>query len=330
LVKALWLKPQLLIIDQPYTGLDVASRKNLNILLDEISMDGVQLILISNDSELPSSINRFAEIKEGQITVSNSREITSIYTKKHSRSIPDFLKESPVYSSNDIVKMVDVNISYGDKKVLKNINWEVKSGEKWLLQGHNGSGKSTLLSLVNGDHPQSYANELYLFGNRRGSGESIWDIKQHIGLISPEFHWYFDATATVWQSIASGFYDTIGLFQQLPYTKSIQVDELVEYFGLTSSKNELLSALPLGKQRLVLLARTIIKNPELLILDEPCQGLDQQQTQHFNQLVDELCSNGMTLIYVGHFESQLPTCIEKRILLEKGEVESTEIIEELI
>jgi molybdate transport system ATP-binding protein len=330
LVKALWLKPQLLIIDQPYTGLDAASRKNLNILLDEISMDGVQLILICNDSELPSSINRFAEIKEGQITVSNSREITSIYTKKHSRSIPDFLKESPVYSSNDIVKMVDVNISYGDKKVLKNINWEVKSGEKWLLQGHNGSGKSTLLSLVNGDHPQSYANELYLFGNRRGSGESIWDIKQHIGLISPEFHWYFDATATVWQSIASGFYDTIGLFQQLPYTKSIQVDELVEYFGLTSSKNELLSALPLGKQRLVLLARTIIKNPELLILDEPCQGLDQQQTQYFNQLVDELCSNGMTLIYVGHFESQLPTCIEKRILLEKGEVESTEIIEELI
>jgi len=324
LVKALWLRPQLLIIDQPYTGLDAASRKNLNILFDEVSEAGVQLILISNDTELPTSINRFAEIKDGKISVSDSRVIKSVSAEKHLKEIPDFLRESPVYSSKEIVKMIDVSISYGEKQVLKNINWEVKAGEKWLLQGHNGSGKSTLLSLVNGDHPQSYANKLYLFGNRRGSGESIWDIKQHIGLISPEFHWYFDASATVWQSIASGFYDTVGLFQQLPYSKSQQVDELVAYFGLNENKNELLTALPLGKQRLVLLARTIIKNPELLILDEPCQGLDQQQTQHFNQLVDELCSNGMTLIYVGHFESQLPTCIEKRILLEKGEVKAVE------
>lgn len=324
LVKALWLKPQLLVIDQPYTGLDAASRKNLNMLLDQIAEEGVQLILISNDQELPTSIHRFAEIKDGQIETAYTRENTLAAFETHNREIPDFLKESPVYASDNIVKMVDVNISYGDKQVLKNINWEVKAGEKWLLQGHNGSGKSTLLSLVNGDHPQSYANELYLFGNRRGSGESIWDIKQHIGLISPEFHWYFDATATVWQSIASGFYDTVGLFQQLPYTKSSQVDELVEYFGLTESKNELLTSLPLGKQRLVLLARTIIKNPELLILDEPCQGLDLQQTQRFNQLVDELCSNGMTVIYVGHFESQLPTCLEKRIVLEKGEVKVVE------
>ena len=330
LVKALWLKPQLLIIDQPYTGLDAASRKNLNVELDKLSADGVQLLLISNDSEYPASINRFAKIIDGQIAVFNSKEISPVSNEKSTKKIPDFLKESPVFSSDTIVKMVNVNISYGEKQVLKNINWEVKAGEKWLLQGHNGSGKSTLLSLVNGDHPQSYANELYLFGNRRGSGESIWDIKQHIGLISPEFHWYFDATSTVWQSIASGFYDTVGLFQQLPYSKSAQVDELVAYFGLTENKNDLLSSLPLGKQRLVLLARTIIKNPELLILDEPCQGLDQQQTQHFNQLIDELCSNGMTLIYVGHFESQLPTCIEKRILLEKGEVKVVENILESV
>ncbi|TBO40302.1 ATP-binding cassette domain-containing protein [Pedobacter kyonggii] len=324
LVKALWLKPQLLIIDQPYTGLDKASRKNLNTLLDQITAEGVQLILICNDLEFPESIDSFAEIIDGQIVSSFSREIGDLPPEIHKRKIPAFLKESPTYSSTDMVKMVDVNISYGEKQVLKNINWEVKAGEKWLLQGPNGSGKSTLLSLINGDHPQSYANELYLFGNRRGTGESIWDIKQHIGLISPEFHWYFDATSTVWKCVASGFYDTVGLFQQLPYSKRAQVDELIEYFGLTENKNELLTALPLGKQRLVLLARTIIKNPELLVLDEPCQGLDQQQTRHFNQLVDELCSNGMTLIYVGHFESQLPTCIEKRILLEKGEVKVIE------
>lgn len=330
LVKALWLKPQLLIIDQPYTGLDAASRKNLNILLDKVSAEGVQLVLISNDNELPSSINRFAEIKDGELIELASREISKSSAQHHDREIPGFLKKSPVYSSDEIIRMIDINISYGEKQVLKNINWEVNAGEKWLLQGPNGSGKSTLLSLVNGDHPQSYANTLYLFGKKRGSGESIWDIKQHIGLISPEFHWYFDAASTVWQSIASGFYDSVGLFSQLPYSKSILVDEIIAYFGLTAHKNDLLKTLPLGKQRLVLLARTIIKNPELLILDEPCQGLDKQQTQHFNQFIDELCSNGMTLIYVGHFESQLPGCLENRILLENGEVKAINNILEAV
>jgi len=320
LVKALWLKPQLLIIDQPYTGLDASSRKNLNSLLDKIALEGVQFILIGNDTVLPSLLNRFASLKDGKLVEVNAATNLFITTEHPRVEVPHFLTLAPTYSSRQIAKMVNINISYGQKKVLKNINWEIKAGERWLLQGHNGSGKSTLLSLINGDHPQSYANELYLFGNRRGSGESIWDIKQHIGLISPELHWYFDSSSTVWESIASGFYDTAGLFQHIPYTKSQQVDELVNYFGLTADKHEKLSTLPLGKQRLALLARTIIKNPELLILDEPCQGLDQQQTRHFNKLVDELCSNGMTLIYVGHFESQLPSSLTHRLVLNQGEV----------
>lgn len=326
LIKALWLKPQLLILDQPFTGLDKNSRKSLNTLLDGVANEGVQLILICNDEELPASINRFAKMEAGQIAELSSIESAAALPERPLRAIPTFLRSPPAYTSDNLVKMRNINISYGEKQVLKNINWEVNAGEKWLLQGHNGSGKSTLLSLINGDHPQSYANTLYLFGNKRGSGESVWDIKQHIGLISPEFHWYFDVSSTVWESIACGFYDTVGLFQQLPYSKKIQVDELVEYFGFTESKDELLSALPLGKQRLVLLARTIIKNPELLILDEPCQGLDQQQTQYFNQLVDELCSNGMTLIYVGHFESALPGSLEKRITLADGAVQAIEPI----
>ncbi len=216
--------------------------------------------------------------------------------------------------------MTGVNINYDEKQVLKNINWEVRSGEKWLLQGHNGSGKSTLLSLVNGDHPQAYANNIHLFGNKRGSGESIWDIKKNIGLISPEFHWYFDSSSTVKQSIASGFLDSVGLYRQLGEEKQKQVDALIHYLDLEEHKNETLNTLPLGKQRLALLARAIIKNPKLLILDEPCQGLDEQQTAHFNQLVDELAGEGKTLIYVAHTEDQLPKCLNYRLILAKGEV----------
>lgn len=327
LVKAIWLKPQLLILDQPYNGLDTRSRQNLNALLEEISAEGTQLIIVGNETELPAAINRFAEIKDGvlQEISSESRKVNA--AEILSKPVPAFLNHSavPVYDEH-IIRMIDVNITYSGKRVLKDINWEVISGEKWLLQGHNGSGKSTLLSLICGDHPQAYANNFHLFGNKRGSGESIWDIKKRIGLISPELHWYFDASATVWQTVASGFFDSSGLFCNPGSTKHAQVDELIGYFGLTAYQNTLMNVLPLSKQRLALLARTIIKNPEILILDEPCQGLDDQQTQHFNKLVDELCGYGTTLIYVGHFESQLPSCLEKRILLEHGEVKSIESI----
>jgi molybdate transport system ATP-binding protein len=319
LVKALWLKPQLLILDEPYTGLDAASRQNLNRLLMELTLVGVQLILITNEEAIPTCINHFAMLKDGKIKINSARTINFVAPKKQ-RKLPSFLLEPPKYTSQDLIKMKGVNISYGDKQILKNINWEVNAGEKWLLRGHNGSGKSTLLSLINGDHPQAYANNIYLFGNKRGSGESIWDIKKHIGLISPEFHWYFDSSATVWESIASGLNDSVGLFTTLVDGKKEMVDELISYFDLEEDKNELLKLLPLGKQRLVLLARTIIKNPELLVLDEPCQGLDSQQTQHFNELIDELCSNGMTLIYVAHTEAQLPKSIRDCLTLYQGEV----------
>lgn len=327
LVKALWLKPQLLILDLPYNGLDVLSRQNLNTLLEEITEAGTQLILISNEADLPVCIDRIAVIKAGILLEISAEDRHWNEVKVNNRPLPAFLTETVAPSSSAaLIKMIDVNISYGEKKVLKNINWEVKAGEKWVLNGHNGSGKSTLLSLICGDHPQAYANNFYLFGNKRGSGESIWEIKEKIGLISPELHWYFDPSATVWQSIVSGFYDSSGLFCDPGYSKKAQTDELISYFGLDEYKDTLMNELPLGKQRLALLARTIVKNPEILILDEPCQGLDQQQTTHFNRLVDELCKNGTTLIYVGHFEAQIPACIEKRMVLENGEVKSIETL----
>jgi molybdate transport system ATP-binding protein len=332
LVKALWLNPQLLILDQPYNGLDARSRKNLNTLLDELAEQGTQLILIANDMAIPACIDRFAEIREGKLVeISASDRMADFFTVETVPPVPAFLRgNSAPASSDSVVKMIDINISYGEKQVLRGVNWEVRSGEKWLLQGHNGSGKSTLLSLICGDHPQAYSNNFYLFGNKRGTGESIWEIKARIGLISPELHWYFDPSATVWQSIASGFYDSSGLFCEPGSTKHAQADELVGYFGLDEYKNVLMTELPLGKQRLALLARTIIKNPELLILDEPCQGLDLHQTRYFNMLVDELCDNGTTLIYVGHFDALVPACIEKRILLENGAVKSIETMTEAV
>ena len=139
-------------------------------------------------------------------------------------------------------------------------------------------------------------------------------------MISPEMHWYFDQQATVWHTLASGFYDSIGWFIDVKFQEKKQMEELIAFFDLTEHKDQLLHTLPLGKQRLAMLARSIIKNPPLLVLDEPCQGLDTVQASYFNDVVDELCQYGKTLIYVGHYESQLPSCLEHKIVLERGEV----------
>lgn len=330
LIRGLWAKPQLLIIDEPYTGLDKNSRTVLNNWLDELANEGVQLILITNDKVLPQSINSYAHIVDNSIQiVSSSAEITQD-KKRVKKQLPTFLKDIPQTPYETIAELNNIFIRYGEKEVLKNVSWKIKVAEKWLLQGHNGSGKSTLLSLINGDHPQAYGHDLSLFGNKRGSGESIWDIKQKIGIISPEMHWYFDQNATVWHTIASGFYDSIGWFVDVKFQEKKQIEELLDFFDLTAHKDQLLHTLPLGKQRLAMLARTIIKNPPLLVLDEPCQGLDKDQTQYFNDVVDELAQHGKTLIYVGHYESQLPKCIEYRIELEKGEVKAIENILEIV
>lgn len=318
LLKALWLKPQVLIIDQPYTGLDTKSRQFLNQAFDNLIQENVTLILINNDDEYPESVQYFVEIENGKLVHKNSPKDFSKGEERTPKSLPFFLQNNQENEQESLIKLENINISYGEKQVLKNIDWEVNSGEQWLLQGHNGSGKSTLLSLLNGDHPQAYANEIYLFGQKRGSGESIWDIKEKIGMISPELHWYFDMNANVGQTIASGFFDSMSLYQKLSFSQQQQLEQMLHFFDLKDDKNKKLNTLPLGKQRLALLARTLIKKPKLLILDEPCQGMDNEQTQYFNQVIDDLASQGQSLIYVGHFESQLPKKLSHKLVLENG------------
>ncbi|SIT96537.1 molybdate transport system ATP-binding protein [Epilithonimonas bovis DSM 19482] len=325
LLKALWLKPQILIIDQPYTGLDVRSRQFLNQAFDDLVKENVTLILINNDDEYPESVQYFVEIKNGKLFHRNSPKDFSKGEERTPKPLPFFLQNNQESEKESLIRLKNINVSYGEKQVLKNIDWEVNSGEQWLLQGHNGSGKSTLLSLLNGDHPQAYANEIYLFGQKRGSGESIWDIKEKIGMISPELHWYFDMNATVGQTIASGFFDSMSLYQKLSFDQQQQLEQILYFFDLKEDKNRKLNTLPLGKQRLALLARTLIKKPKLLILDEPCQGMDNEQTQYFNQVIDDLANQGQSLIYVGHFESQLPKKLSHKLVLEKGKTKINEM-----
>lgn len=321
LIKALLQQPQVLILDNPFTGLDINTRIQLRSIIDNIAAKGTQVIVIANVADAPSCITHALVLKEGKVDQFNA--INKISVEALQQSNTHFHYPLPVKDQKKdfthAFKMVNVNVKYGDKQILDNINWLVERGDCWLVKGHNGAGKSTLLSLITGDNPQAYANEIYLFDKRRGTGESIWDIKKQIGFASTELHWYFDKNTTCSQAIASGFFDTMGLYRQLSAEQEQILTEWIIFFELETIKNKQLSSLSAGHQRLILLARALVKNPSVLILDEPCHGLDEEQTKQFIQVIDKICTQTeTTLIYVSHYDSEIPACVNKVLELHKG------------
>jgi molybdate transport system ATP-binding protein len=324
LLKAILNRHRLLILDEPFTGLDNAGRKIVNEILTTVSEAGQAILLFTSRNYFPDCFNRFSYLQQGRLFL---KEIPADQVEKN--EIPSHVRprELPLGVNPDFpdfefaVRMHEVNVQYGEKHILKNINWTVEKSACWSLTGPNGAGKSTLLSLITADNPQAYANDIVLFDRKRGSGESIWEIKQKIGFLSPELHLYFDPAATAFTALASGFFDTIGLFRRLNPHQESKVWEWLQFLECAEHAHLLLSGLPASLQRLILLARSMIKSPPLLILDEPCQGLDALQTGFTLGLVDQYCrQNGAGLIFVSHYSSEFPSCISCNLRLEKGRI----------
>ncbi len=212
-----------------------------------------------------------------------------------------------------------MNVSYGERAILRDVSWTVRAGERWAVLGPNGSGKTTLLSLLCGDHPQAYANDLWLFGRKRGSGESIWDIKRHIGLVSPELHLYFSEPLTAFQTAATGFFDVLAR-RPTTLAQDALVRSLFDEFGLTDLGERPFARLSLGEQRLVLLLRALVKRPPLLILDEPFQAIDTRLTARVRDWLDHRLGPDQTLLFVSHHIEEIPRTVDRRLRLAAGRV----------
>ena len=326
LAKALLNPPPLLLLDNPYTGLDVLVRKKLNKILKKISEKGTQIILIPGTFPIPDFITHIGFLENKKLEFFGEKESFQSENFIHTQDTKIFYNTELLPVSNEdfqfetIIEMKKIHLNYGDHVILKDLNWKIEQGEKWLLKGRNGAGKSSLLSLITGDHPQAYSNEIYLFGKRRGSGESIWDIKQKTGYISPELHAYFYKNITCFNAIGSGYFDTIGLFKKLSTTQYNNILQWLDFLQLSHVSKKPLHSISAGLQRMILLARALVKNPPLLVLDEPCQGLDEKQSDQFVSLINHICAgSNKTLIYVSHDESNIPACIEKVLKLENKE-----------
>jgi molybdate transport system ATP-binding protein len=318
IIKALLNKPEVLLLDEPYMGLDIASRKYLNEVLNDLAKEGCKIIFVSTIKNAPECMSHLLHLENGKTTFFGKKEAYAENDVEPSFVLPNLVDDIIPHFST-AVAMKNVTIKYGKKTILHSINWQVDAGEKWLLKGHNGAGKSTLISLITGDNPQAFANDVVLFDRKKGSGESIWDIKKNIGYISPELQWHFDTATTCRQAVGSGFFDTIGLFRKLNLQQEETIYFWLNQFELKPFANKLLRSLPISKQKLVLLARAMVKNPPMLILDEPCQGLDEQQKEHFLQIIETICTENRTLLYVSHYAAEVPACIENVIELKAGE-----------
>ncbi|BBE78953.1 MULTISPECIES: molybdate ABC transporter ATP-binding protein ModF [Phytobacter] len=328
LCQALMSQPDLLILDEPFDGLDVHSRQNLALLLAELNAEGYTLVLVLNRfDEIPDFVQNAGVLADCALTEIGEKaallQQALIAQLAHSENLAGMALPEPdappardqLTAGEPLIVLKEGVVSYNDRPIINHLNWTVRPGEHWQISGPNGAGKSTLLSLVTGDHAQGYSNDLTLFGRRRGSGETIWDIKKHIGYVSSSLHLDYRVSTTVRNVILSGYFDSIGIYQAVSDKQRKLAQQWLDIAGFNAKTADApFHSLSWGQQRLALIVRALVKHPTLLILDEPLQGLDPLNRQLIRRFVDVLIGEGETqLLFVSHHASDAPSCITHRL-----------------
>jgi len=328
LCQVLMQQPDLLVLDEPFDGLDVNARAQLAELLAGLSQQGQTLVLVLNRfDDIPAFVQHVGVLADCTLATVGPREqvmadalVAQLAHSENLKGIALPESEDPSLrvkppTDGPLIILRNGTVEYNDRPILHGLSWQVEAGQHWQIVGENGAGKSTLLSLITGDHPQGYSNDLTLFGRRRGSGETIWDIKRHIGYVSSSLHLDYRVSASVRNVITSGFFDSIGIYQAVSDRQTFLTNQWLALLGLGGSKGDTpFHSLSWGQQRLALIARGLVKHPALLILDEPLQGLDPINRQLVRRFVDVLISEGETqLLFVSHHAEDAPECITHRL-----------------
>lgn len=331
IARALLKSPRLLILDEPFDGLDPEARKLMKKTIGGLVNGDTQLILVTHRfDEISATITHVLCLKGGKIFLKGKRErvlsktqLDRLYGRNHDGMlrIPNGSCPKPAPDGRPpktIIHMKNASVRYGNVRVLEGLQWRMQEGENWAVIGSNGAGKSTFLRLITGDNLQAYANEIYIFGHRRGTGESVWEIKKRVGLISSEFQIHYRKRITAHDVVLSGFFDSIGLYRHAAPPQHEAAAEWLDRLGVRGLSKRRFDRLSDGEKRLVLLARAMVKSPALLILDEPCQGLDPSNRGVILDLIDQIGRDLPTqLLYVTHQTNEIISCITHILELEK-------------
>ncbi len=323
IARALIKSPSLLILDEPFAGLDTDSKRQLKNIINTVTADDCQLVLVAHRfEEITPNISHVMCLKENAVylqgprrEVLNSEKMADLYGRERPPAAKFPLGNKPLaggeaQSSDVLVKMRNTTVKYGDQLVIDKLNWTINADENWAVLGPNGSGKSTLLNLIIGDNQQAYANEIYLFGRRKGSGESLWDIRQKIAYVSSHFQIHYRKKISAFDVILSGFFDSVGLYRRATREQRHIAEKWIETLAISDKAERFFDQFSYGEKRLILIARAMVKSPVLLMLDEPCQGLDKENRELVLELIEYVGSRTHThLVYVTHHQDEIPPCI---------------------
>jgi len=327
LVRALTSQPRVLVLDEPFEGLDIQTVPKVREILESLSGDLALVLCLNRIEEVPDFTTHAIRLEHGRIAQrfdcdsgKDARSLLTQISQIRSRDLTlppaELSSEIPLNEDGSLVRLVDARVAYTDNVVFKDLNWTIRPGEHWQVKGPNGSGKTCLLGLVTGDHPQCYVNDLRLFGRKRGQGETIWQLKAHMGFVSTSLHWDYRLSVGVRNVIVSGFYDSIGLYQKATDRQLGIADDWLALLGLQNKATVSFSKLSYGEQRVLLIARAMVKHPPLLLLDEPCLGLDDANRQLVLALTERICDEGnTTLVYVTHHDEDTIRNISNELVL---------------
>lgn len=314
LLRAVLRDPPLLVLDEPFDGLDVAAREELARAIEQVG-ERIPVIVVGalRADQLPFESERIAEVN-----VFEQRRLVFTGSVEAWRARGDGARQThlppPVhlgsfYGAVDpdvpLIELRRGRVAYGDHIVFEGLDVTVRPGQHTLIEGPNGSGKSTLLELFSGDHPQAYSNDLLLFGRKRGSGETVWDIKKNVGVISGQLHRNYRVGGSVEDVLVSGLFDSIGVYRETEPSHRARAAAWLEWLDVDAKLDTAFRELSYGQQRLVLIGRAAIKVPPLLVLDEPTSGLDADNRQRVHELVESLCTQKRsTVLMVTHREDE--------------------------
>lgn len=328
--------PQLVILDDPLESIDKDSQQRIARCIEAHMTDNFcSLQLCRRQREVLPGVTHLALMKRTEselgiveqgllLDMKNSRALFELADSPP--VIPDLL---PFKSSNSdeiepqdqlVIRLDNVNASYGEQVVLSNIRWHMKSHHHVLIEGPNGCGKSTLLSLIDGENHKGYGQEVFLFGRRKGSGETVWDIKAKFGIVSNELHNKYVKGWRVLDVVVSGFYDSVGLYDEPGGEEADLARQWLRVLNIGDLQKHYYHEISFGQQRLVLLARAMVKQPRILVLDEPCVGLDDNYRQLILDMLDAIAASTSTqIIYVSHVDDERPRCINQKLTFVKSE-----------
>ncbi|MBL4573261.1 MAG: ATP-binding cassette domain-containing protein [Gammaproteobacteria bacterium] len=328
--------PQLLILDDPLESVDRSSQEQIRSTIEKtMSAEFSSLQLCRRAKDILPGVSHMAVMQRNNSRMQISRqgsfaevlktpefeEVAAVVIEATVNLDALLPQAAPIRKDDEeLVRLEDVQVSYGESKVLVDVNWTMTGQDHVVIEGPNGCGKSTLLSLIDGENHKGYGQQVFLFSRLKGSGETIWETKKHFGIVSNELHNKYIKGWRVLGVVVSGFFDSVGLYDEGGTVEIERAKRWIAALGLEQLEEQYYHEISFGQQRLVLLARAMIKSPRILILDEPCVGLDDFHRQLILKVLDAIAERSLTnILYVSHVADEQPNCINKLLRFKKQE-----------